>query len=368
VPQELKANRSQTSSNPLDHAKDSSNQFEAFDPLECKDWDTLIQRFKQATFFHSSAWLQVLNETYGFKPIAFAAPNLKAPTSIIVLMEVKSWLTGKRGVSLPFSDNCPPLYSDIKDCSDLYPNVIQYANDRKWKYLEIRDTHRELNNDQHSLSYFTHTLNIQKDQNNLFEELTSSNRRAIRKAEKAGIKITRSNRLEDLKTFHDLLCLTRKRHGLPPQPWKFFRNLFKETISKGNGILFLGETDSKPIAGALFLIFNKTATYKFGASDKRFQDTRANNLVMWEAIKTLRLNGFERLDFGRTSHSNKGLRKFKQQWNPDESMITYDRLNLSTLRIDKESDNTQGWFNCIFRSLPTPISKAAGNILYRHVA
>jgi hypothetical protein len=33
------------------------------------------------------------------------------------------------------------------------------------------------------------------------------------------------------------------------------------------------------------LAFGRTAIYKYGASDKRFPRTRANNLLMWEAIR-----------------------------------------------------------------------------------
>ena len=56
----------------------------------------------------------------------------------------------------------------------------------------------------------------------------------------------------------------------------------------------------KPIAGALFLLFGGKAIFKYGASDRRFQEFRANNLVFRDAIRLLCRKGVRTLSFGRT--------------------------------------------------------------------
>ena len=346
----------------------SNPAFEVFNPLERADWDELVSEFPQSSFFHTSAWLSVLSETYGFTPLATALFEDAEPQAVIVIMEVNSWLTGKRGVSLPFSDTCSLLYYNLDASLALYQRTIDLARQRGWKLLEIRGASKELNAGSHSISYFKHLLNLDTDSHELFEKLPSSNRRAIRKAEKSGLKIVKSTRLEDLKTFYKLLCLTRKRHGLPPQPWSFFRKLYDHIISRKIGTVFLAFKGSVAIAGAVFLHFGRKVFYKFGASNMAYQSLRANNLVMWRAVKWFSENGFTNLDFGRTSISNEGLRRFKRQWNASEGRVSYDRLVISNLQIEPQKEGTKGWFNHIFRILPTPLSRVAGSYLYRHVA
>jgi len=341
---------------------------EIFDPLSQHDWDEQVSGFPYSTFFHSSAWLRVLRNSYGFKPIAFAYPDRNNPTAIFTIMEVDSWLTGRRGVSLPFSDFCPPLHSSSKDSIYLYARIVEYAASRAWKYLEIRESFGELNQNQHSTCYLSHTLDLTTSPKNLFQNLSSANRRAIRKANKSSIQVEKKTGLEDVRVFFELLCLTRKRHGLPPQPWSFFVNLFEEVISKDLGCVFLANRGSRPIAGAIFVNYNQKVIFKFGASDKKFQELRANNLVIWTAIQRFVDDGWKELHFGRSAPENEGLMRFKRQWNAVETSVSYDRLNISTLQIEQIKEGTKGWFNRFFEFLPIPLSKTAGNVLYKHVA
>ena len=73
-------------------------------PFEQADWDVALARCPDFSFFHGTAWTRVLVETYGFTPVWQSAGN-----SLLPLMEVDSWLTGRRGIALPFTDECAPL-------------------------------------------------------------------------------------------------------------------------------------------------------------------------------------------------------------------------------------------------------------------
>jgi Acetyltransferase (GNAT) domain len=82
-----------------------------------------------------------------------------------------------------------------------------------------------------------------------------------------------------------------------------------------------------PGASRVSFFHTKTkAVYKFGASDEKHQDLRGNNLLMWNAIRFLAQNGIEALHFGRTSHENQGLRRFKRGWGTVEETIEYFRF------------------------------------------
>ncbi|MDA7640735.1 GNAT family N-acetyltransferase [Opitutaceae bacterium] len=346
----------------------SSSQISIFNPLERSDWDALVSRFPQCSFFHTCAWLKVLNETYGYLPVAIALTDQNTTIALTVFMEVDSWITGKRGVSLPFTDECQTLLLDEGDLPLLLDQVYALAVKRNWKSLETRSAPGLEKNALPSLVHYTHKLSLNPGSKSLFSQFSTSNRRAIRKAEDSELSIDQEPSLENLSSFYNLTCLTRKRHGMPPQPWKFFQAIHEQILTQGLGSIFLAIHKSKPIAGALFLQHKQNAIYKFGASDESFQAMRPNNFVMWNAIKSFAQNGCQQLDFGRTSLGNKGLRRFKLGWGSSEQTIPYIRRNIQSHVIETISDRTEGWYKHIFKILPTPLSRLAGQILYKHVA
>src|SRR6185295_8609350 len=82
----------------------------AIDPLRDDRWPGLIALHQNASVFHTRGWLNALQTTYGYEPVAFttSAPTEKL-TNALLFCAVRSWLTGSRLVSLPFSDHCEPL-------------------------------------------------------------------------------------------------------------------------------------------------------------------------------------------------------------------------------------------------------------------
>ena len=154
-------------------------------------------------------------------------------------------------------------------------------------------------------------------------------RRAIRKAERSNVSALVARNRQAIDDFYRLHVQTRRRHGLPPQPASFFANIYEHIIKPGLGFIVLARRGSRPIAAAVFFRFGKNAVYKYGASDKRFQEFRANNLVMWQGIQLLARTGIEKLHFGRTDSENDGLRRFKLSWDTQEETIDYFRVDPS---------------------------------------
>jgi len=66
--------------------------------------------------------------------------------------------------------------------------------------------------------------------------------------------------------------------------------------------------DDRYLAGAVFLYYNKTVTYKYGASSHDQLSLKANNLIFWRAIQWSCENSYALIDFGKTDLENFGLR------------------------------------------------------------
>ena len=104
------------------------------------------------------------------------------------------------------------------------------------------------------------------------------------------------------------------------------------------------------------------------AVEDTHQHLRANNLVMWEAIAWHAQKGYAKLDFGRTSRGNEGLRRFKRGWGTTEHPVTYLRVDLLTGQRVTAQDRTSGWHTTLFRHAPPAVSRWLGAVLYRHAA
>ncbi len=282
-------------------------------------------------------------------------------------MEVDSMLTGRRGVSLPFTDFSDPIMPDVPETNGLMASLTDHAKESGWKYLEMRTRQPLPDEFTPSSLYFGHDLDLTQAEGAIFSRFRESTQRNIRKAEKEGVSVTMQRSIDAVREFYRIHCMRRKEHGLPPQPFIWFSKFFDHIIAKGLGVVALARYQEKVIAGAVYVHFMDQAVYKYGASDSRYQHLRANNLVMWEAIRWCRENGLKRFSFGRTESDNKGLLQFKEGWGARESVIYYYRYDIRQNTFIKHDHPVTGPHNRIFRNLPMPLLKIAGKVLYRHM-
>ncbi len=90
------------------------------------------------------------------------------------------------------------------------------------------------------------------------------------------------------------------------------------------------EAENRPIAAAVFLTWNDTVIYKFGASDERSWALRPNHLLFWHAIRAACEQGRLWFDFGRTDIGHEGLRNFKLSWGAVEEPLLYETMGEAT--------------------------------------
>ena len=190
----------------------------------------------------------------------------------------------------------------------------------------------------------------------------------MRKAESAGVSVEFSASLDALREFHQLYCLTRQRHGLPPQPFSFFQAIHDRILATANGQIALARSSGRCLAGAIFFHHGDRVVFKYGAFDARYQGLRANNLVFWASLKHYVQKGCTAVDLGRTSLPNEGLRRFKQGWASVEYPIEYAKYELRENRFVREKDMAAGWYNWAFRLAPRWLSSGIGKVLYKHWA
>jgi hypothetical protein len=336
-------------------------------PVEQENWNNLLISTPGYSFFHTSTWAEVLRKSYNYTPVYLCAREQNKFASLLPVMEVDSFLTGKRGVCLPFTDACEPIAQTAQEFQKLFDQAVALGRKRKWKYLEIRGGEKYLSAEKPSQLFFGHILDLSCGRQQLFSNLRDSTRRNIKKAQNEKVEVNISNSLTAVKEFYQLNAMTRKEHGLPPQPYKFFQHLHDKVISRNMGFIATASLRDRAIAANVYLNFGEEVIYKYGASDKAWQHLRANNLVMWEAIKWSCDRGFQRLCFGRTEPEHKGLMQFKAGWGAKAYQIYYYRYDLQKNVFTTNPSDINPLFKKIFSKLPIPVLGMLGRMLYRHM-
>lgn len=338
------------------------------DPLRDPRWSEFVGRHSRVAVFHMREWLEALHRTYGYEPLAVttSAPGEDLSNGL-VFCRVRSWLTGRRLVSLPFSDHCEPLVESQEELECLVSALKRELGASKSRYVEIRPVTPPAGvptDLKEADSFCLHRLDLRPGLEELFHGFHKDCvQRKIRRAEREALAYEEGRSEPLLQRFYRLLVLTRRRQQLPPQPLAWFRNLIACMGDKLK--IRLASKDGHPVAGILTLRYKGTLVYKYGCSDKWFNNLGGMHLLFWKAIQEAKNDGLLQFDMGRSDWDNPGLIAFKGRWGAVQSVLTYLRYPTRhsqpgaaglRMRIAKQ----------IFALAPDGLLTTAGSVLYRH--
>jgi CelD/BcsL family acetyltransferase involved in cellulose biosynthesis len=341
-------------------------------PLNHDGWDEFVRSCQLSSIFHTRGWLEALCRTYQYEPVAFTTSTAEsAIRNAVLFCFISSRLTGKRLVSLPFSDHCDPLVTDTTEVQTLLATLEQELIRQKLHYIEIRPKRPldvQINVLSSGYSYCLHQLDLRPNLDTLFDKLhKDSTQRKIRRAEREGVRHEEGRSNSHLETFYRLLLLTRRRHQVPPQPKRWFENL---ADCMGDSLkIRIAFKGKEPAAAILTLQHKSTLVYKYACSDARLHSSGAMQSLIWKAIEEAKEGGLTALDFGRSAWNNPGLITFKDRWGCTRSLLAYSRYGIHRRRFEYSPDG--GWMERAAKRaiahLPDHLFRALGEILYKQI-
>ena len=131
---------------------------------------------------------------------------------------------------------------------------------------------------------YTYILeDIFQRKDDIFNELSSSTRKNIKKAEKL-LKVEES---ENINVLFTLFQMTFQRQQLKvPYKLENLKKLFDSCKKYNSCKILIAKDGSNNIHSGIFLVWtNKTVYYLMGGSNPNFRNSEAMSLVMWEGIK-----------------------------------------------------------------------------------
>lgn len=353
----------------------SQDPVSVIEPLVDPRWEQFVNQHPRASLFHSSSWLHALCATYGYEAVAYTTVRDGSLSNALVFCRVDSWLTGRRMVSLPFSDHCEPLL-DGNDAGlrAITTAIEQSMVGRNLRYLELRPVRSvafPTSMAQLTIPFSFHELDLTPDIDTLFKNCHhSSTQRKIRRAEREGLVCAEGSSDDLLRRFYELFTATRKRHHLPPPPRQWFVNLIRYF---GDALkIRVAFKGSRHIAAILTIRHKETMTYKYGGCDPHFTNLGSMHFLLWRSITEAKFSGMHTFDFGRSDADQPGLILFKSRWGTRQSTLTYRRFTLPA-----EPHRVSEVFSSFFEAksarwlagrMPAGILTKIGTALYGHAA
>ena len=325
-------------------------------------------------FARDQLWQDLLSRLYGYSIITLTTANADGQiTGYLPLCAMRSPLTGRRLVSLPFTDHCPLMAVDQASANDLIDQAIHLAQEQRARYLELRAGSNEVLDGRADLMagnlYVNWSLPLTADPDEVWSRLHKSVQQKVRKSRKLGVQVRIAQRREEVAHYYRLHLLTRsKKHGMPAQPQRYFYALWDAFAADGSMQLLLAEYEGQVVAGTILLASDTTLHYAYSASDEYFLHLAPNNLLVWTAITLGCTKGYATFDLGRTACDNLGLMEFKRGWGAVRQPLPYYYYpHMDGLASTSEQSLKFRLLTSCWRRLPLRITGPLGGYLYKHL-
>ena len=342
---------------------------QTINPITDARWGEFVEKHPAASVFHTPQWIEALCRTYGYEPSVFTISSSDGSLANgIPFCAVSSWLGQPRLVSLPFSDHCALLVQNPEQLSGLLSALRENIDGSKWKSMEIRATESDATDCVDlckSTAFVLHKLDLRPKLDEIFRNFHHDCvQRKIHRAERERVTQEEGSSEQLMKQFYRLLLKTRRRHGLPPQPFLWFQNLI---ACLGERVkIRIAAKDARPIAGILTLRYKQTLVYKYGCSDERFNPLGGMQMLLWSAIQQAKADQLSELDLGRSDCNNTGLVKFKDRWGASRTGLAYLQYPHSRLRSVRNAAPGNISRRVITR-MPDTLLSATGRLLYKYM-
>jgi CelD/BcsL family acetyltransferase involved in cellulose biosynthesis len=358
------------------------------DPTTDSRWETFVASHPDALVYHHPAWLQVLEQEYGHRPLGLACEDGEGRlVGVLALLHTRglplgggSSRTGRRLSSLPRTPVAGPLAADATAVAALVRAAVERVQAEPGTRLELKPFRSDLDGVVEGLVRTAWRPTFVVELPGSPEELrfgTSRNHARIRwavgKAARLGIHVRCAESEADLRTWYGLYLETMRRHVVPPRPYRFFKASWD--LLRPRGLLRLliaeaGGAEASPLAGSIFLTFGRTISYAFNGSRREDFGLRPNDLIQWQALHDACRAGYRWYDLGEVADGNTGLVEFKSKWGAVAHRL--DRYYYPPLgRLEDDAPQVAGRLlrlaSTAWRRLPLGTTARLGDLAYGYL-
>jgi len=330
-------------------------------------WDAFVQRCPQATFFHLSAWRDIMEEVFDHRTFYLYAERAGEIVGILPLAEVRSRLFGHSLTSLPFC-----VYGGIAAADDagletehaLEAKADTLAQALGVQHLEYRNLQLRHEDWPRQELYVTFRKAILAEPEANMLAIPRKQRAMVRKGIKNGLV---SEIDHDLERFFALYADNVLRHGTPALPKKFFERL-KHSFGEACEVLTVTSPEGKPLSSVLSFYFRDEVLPYYAGDDFAARDLAANDFKYWELMRRACERGCKVFDYGR-SKVGTGPYSFKKNWGFEPQPLSYEFRLYKRDSIPQNNPMNPKYraFIALWKRLPISVANRLGPHIVRNL-
>ena len=336
------------------------------DPCTDYRWNALAAG-PGGALFTSPPWITAVSESYGLTPHAHVAlDNSGTAIAGAVWTDVRD-MRGERRIALPFCDRADPIVPDLATWEKVSTDA--FAADMPFT-LRCLATSPALGDGRFTMigEAAWHETPLDRTLEELYAMLRSQTRRNIATAQRAGVEVVLSPDADAIGEYHRLHVQLRKhKYRLLAQPLEFFERVWKAFAPDDAIRTALAFVGGRPIAGAVYLVWQDTVYYKFGASLAEFLPLRPNDAIHWQLIRWAHTRDLRALDWGLSDLDQPGLVGYKRKWASREGRICTVNAGGRPVGWHSDTEQTLRLMTELLTDpqVPNAVTERGGSALYR---
>ena len=294
--------------------------------LDSCDWGRM-DAFADRVIFQTREWLEFVARTQNAEPVVAAVVDDGERVGYFTGLVIRRF--GVRILGSPFpgwtTDSMGFNLAEGVSRRAAAAALVHFASGPlRCPHLELKDRRLQAA-DLEGLGFesdptLTYEVDLSDDEPAIFGRMSSACRRAVRKAEKAGVAVTPAAGSAFADEYYAQLRGVFARQSLVPTYGVERVRALIECLEPTGRLLLLRAVspDGRSIATGIFPAFNGTAYFWGGASLRPDQVLRPNEAILWHAMRYWRARGMTTLDLG-------GAGDYKRRYGPRELWLPFFR-------------------------------------------
>lgn len=284
------------------------------------EWSKVVEKYPEANFLQSPMYAK-MNELINYKTVTC---NFDGDGYALMIVR-----DAKRGRYLEIP--CGPLldWQDKKAVKAVLAKITEIGKAEKCVFVRMRPqimtsetSLKQLEqlglkkSPMHLAAEHTVMINLNSSEEELLAGMRRQTRYEVRRAEKLGITVEKSDSEEIFREFHKVQVNTAKRQGfIPPN----LQTLLAEKEAFGDEIqIYVARTaEGSPIAYGMIIASGEEGDYYEAASTELNRKLPGAYALLWQAIRDLKKAGYKRFNLwgiapaGQPNHRYAGVTTFK---------------------------------------------------------
>ncbi|HEV7268346.1 MAG TPA: FemAB family XrtA/PEP-CTERM system-associated protein [Falsiroseomonas sp.] len=337
------------------------------DAASAPAWDAFVRATPTATFFHLSAWAEVIRRAFGHPTQYVFAERDGAILGVLPLARMKTLLFGDLLASTPFCVYGGTVAVEEEARAALEAHAMELREKLGSPALEFR--RRKAADAGWTVRpplYFTFRKPIvafSDDTKGMEKNIPRKQRAEVRKGlNRFGLRSVSDS---DTDRLHALYAESVRNLGSPVFPRRYFRAL-AEAFPREHDVTTVLQED-RPIAAVLNFHFREEVLPYYGGGTREARGLSANDVLYWEVMRRAHCErGATLFDFGR-SKAGTGAFDYKRNWGFEAEELHYCYRLAEGARIPENNPNNPKYrlFIAAWKKLPLPVANLLGPPLVR---